>query len=382
MIALTALPSGPNIQRSTRFFLMQHTKLVACASAVILAVAMACSKSSQTPVSPSAAEPGTTNAYPDGSTLKATTPVPQSPINGAQPDGTIVLVATKARGKFVDITPSYEFEVKNAGGATVYSRVTGGAGAGDNVQHSVDGALEFDSPHTWRVRAVFGGALGSWSSAASFRTASGGYIRSNEVFDPLTNGRTVGEIIGPVTFIPGVGVRLETHFSHIRYRLPETLRNGEFSLIVTNMPTNTEGDKTKVFAMSEGLADIVTNDRRFTVEKRGDPEGVVAWRFITREDQIDTEGAEREFVRFDGNVPYLWTATWNGFFNVRVQQGGPGGPTVYSKGKGYHGSYDPDPHFAFIGAPVGRSGPSAATVPGMIVRQVWISPNPRPAGLQ
>ena len=38
--------------------------------------------------------------------------------------------------------------------------------------------------------------------------------------------------------------------------------------------------------------------------------------------------------------------------------------------------------FAFIGAPAGRSGISAATVPGMIVRQVWISPSPRPAGLQ
>ncbi|MCA1560368.1 MAG: hypothetical protein LC753_13210 [Acidobacteria bacterium] len=361
---------------------MQHKKLVACAFAGILAVAMACSKSSQTPVSPSAAEPGTTTAYPDGSTLKATVPVPQSPVNGAQPDGTLVLVATKARGKFADITPSYEFEVKNAAGTTVYSRVTGGAGAGDNVQHTVDGALEFDSPHTWRVRAVFAGALGSWSSSASFRTASGGYIRGNEVFDPLTNGRTVGDVVGPVTFIPGVGVRLEDFSSHIRYRLPQTLVNGEFSLIITGVATNTEGGKTKVFAMSEGLDDIVLNDRRMTVEKRGDPEGIVAWRFISHEDQIDTEGAEREFVGFDANVPYLWTATWNGFFNVRIQRGGPGGPTIYSKGKGYRGAYDPDPHFAFIGAPIGRTGPEGATVPGMIVRQVWISPRPRPAGLQ
>ena len=132
---------------------------------------------------------------------------------------------------------------------------------------------------------------------------------------------------------------------------------GEFSLIITNVATNTEGDKTKVFAMSEGLSDIVTNDRRFTVEKRGDPEGIVAWRFISHEDQIDTEGAEREFVEFDPSQPYLWTATWNGFFNVRIQRGGATGPTVYNKGKGYDGAYDPDPHYAFIGSPIGRSGP-------------------------
>ena len=179
--------------------------------------------------------------------------------------------------------------------------MTGGVGSGpDNVEHTVEGGLEFDAPHTWRARAVIpGGAVGPWSTAASFRTPSGGYIRDNEVFDPLTNGRTVGEIVGPVTFIPGVGVRLDTFFSHIRYRLPRPLVNGEFSMVITNVATNTEGGKTKLFAMSEGLSDLITNNRRFTVEKRGDPEGIVAWRMITHNDQIDTEGAERAFVSFN-----------------------------------------------------------------------------------
>jgi hypothetical protein len=260
--------------------------------------------------------------------------------------------------------------------------VTGGVGSGpDNVAHAVEGSLEFDAAHTWRVRAVQGGAPGPWSTAASFRTPSGGYIRDNEVFDPLTNGRTVGEVVGPVTFIPGVGVRLDSFFSHIRYRLPRTLNTGEFSLIITNVATNTEGDKTKVFAMSEGLSDIVTNDRRFTVEKRGNPEGIIAWRFITRESQIETQGAERRVVRFNPSIPYLWTATFNGRFTVRIKEGGGSGPTVYDFSKGYDGTYNPDPHYAFIGAPIGRSGPTAGTVPGMIVRQVWISPRPRPDGI-
>jgi hypothetical protein len=202
------------------------------------------------------------------------------------------------------------------------------------------------------------------------------------VFDPLTNGRTVGDIIGPVTFIPGVGVRLEDFESYIRYRLPQTLSNGEFSIIITGMATNTEGDKTKVMAMSQGLDDLITNDRRMTVEKRGDPEGIVAWRFITHDDQVDTEGGERQFVAFDPNQPYLFTAIWNGTFSLRIQRGGSAGVTIYNKGKAYHGRpYDPDPHYAFIGAPSGRSGVTAATVPGMIVRNVWISPRPRPGGL-
>jgi hypothetical protein len=362
---------------------MDHKRFVLCSATALLALAIACSKSSETPVSPSSTTDTSAEALPaDGSRLKVTAPVPVSPINNAQPDGSLVLVASKAQGKFTNVTPSYEFEIKNAGGGVVYSRVTGGVGSGpDNVAHAVDATLEFDAAHTWRVRAVQTGAPGPWSSTATFRTPSGGYIRDNEVFDPLTNGRTVGEVVGPVTFIPGVGVRLESFFSHIRYRLPRTLVNGEFSLIITNVATNTEGGKTKVFAMSEGLGDIVVNDRRMTVEKRGDPEGIVAWRLISHLDQIDTEGAEREFVSFNPSLPYLWSAVWNGRFTVSIREGGSAGRLVYEKGKHYEGSYDPDPHYAFAGSPIGRSGPDAGSVPGMIVRQVWISSRPRPAGL-
>ena len=78
------------------------------------------------------------------------------------------------------------------------------------------------------------------------------------------------------------------------------------------------GDKGRSHGIAEiTAAGVVTDDRRMTVEKRGDPEGIVAWRFISHLDQVDTEGAEREFVPFDANQPYLFTATWNGAFNVQ-----------------------------------------------------------------
>lgn len=361
---------------------MQYKRIVLSSAAALLAVAVACSKSPETPVTPSATPDVSTDAAPDGSTLKVPAPAPVSPVNNAQVDP-LVLVTGKVTGKFDQtVNPSYEFEIRTGGGATVAGcSSTVPPGGGSTVSYSPPCQLAFDTAHTWRVRGVFAGAVGPWSAAATFRSPAGGFIRRNEVFDPLVNGTTVGQIVGSVTFIPGVGVRLNDHNSYIQYALPQTLLQGEFSLIITNVATNTEGDKTKLFCMSEGLDDIVTNDRRFTVEKRGDPEGIVAWRFITRDDQIDTEGAEREFVAFDPNQAYLWTATWNGFFNVRVQRGGASGPTIYSKGKNYDGPYDPNPHYAFIGCPSGRSGPSAATVPGMIVRNVWISPQPRPVSL-
>ncbi len=101
-----------------------------------------------------------------------------------------------------------------------------------------------------------------------------------------------------MAFVPGVGLRFFSQESYIDYVLPQTLNEGEFSMIVTGMDENTDGDKTKLFSMGEGFSDIVTNNRRMTVEKRGDPAGVVAWRFITHGDQVDTEGAEREYIPF------------------------------------------------------------------------------------
>jgi hypothetical protein len=360
---------------------MLQNKFVLCSATALLALAVACSKST----SPSA--PGSTTAVigeaaADGSTLKVTAPTPQSPVGGAQPtDLTFVSgVSTAQYAAAIPAGLSYQMEIKNAGGTTVCT--ANASASGTTVTFRPTCTLDFDANYTWRVRATASStAVGPWSTAASFRSPSGGYIRVNEVFDPLTNGKTVGEIVGPVTFIPGVGVRLEDFSSHIRYRLPQTMVRGEFSIIITGMATNTEGDKTKVMAMSEGLDDIVTNDRRMTVEKRGDPEGIVAWRFISHEDQVDTEGAERQFVNFDPNQAYLFTATWNGVFGVRIQRGGASGPTIYNQAKAYRGAYDPDPHYAFIGSPSGRSGITAATVPGMIVRNVWISQNPRPAGI-
>ena len=361
-----------------------HQKIVVtCASVALVALTLACSSDSDSPVSPSASEAGASGAAADGSTLKASAPVPQSPVNNQQADQ-LVFVASKSTGTYSNAAAfSYEFEIRNSGNtATVCPAAIVGGGSGSTVTYTASGCnLEFEQPYTWRLRAALGNNRGPWSSTATFKAPAGGFIRGNEVYDPLINGKTVGDIRGPVTFLPGIGVRLEDFGSYIQYRLPQTLVNGEFSLIITGMATNTEGGKTKIFAMSEGLDDIVTNDRRMTVEKRGDPEGIVAWRFISHEDQVDTEGAEREFVAFDPNQAYLWTATWNGAFTVRVQRGGANGPTIYQKGKGYRGAYDPDPHYAFIGSPIGRSGPDAATVPGMIVRQVWISPNPRPASI-
>jgi len=247
---------------------------------------------------------------------------------------------------------------------------------------AVDANLNENTTYNWRARGEQGGSFGPWSETWTFTTPEQpeGYIRGNELYDPLFNGRTVGQIVGPVTFIPGVGAKIEGPASYIQYNLPQTLTGGEFSILVTNMRTNTEGDKTKVMAMAEGDADITTNDRRFTIEKRGNPPGVIAWRVLTSNQQIDTVGAERVRREFDPNQTYFWRASWgNNRFDLLIKSGGVSGNTIYSFGKNYRGVYDPNPHRAYIGGPAGRAGLDSGSVDGMIVRQVWISSRPRPS---
>jgi hypothetical protein len=348
-----------------------------------VAMAVACGKHSSQPSAPSGVDPSMVEANADGSLLKATAPTLQSPVNGVKLSANepVQLVIGNSTATFApDVPLSYRFELTNAAGAVVEDVVVEG-GVGSTVRR-VTTALEGEQMYQWRARAEYQGLAGPWSARQAFISPqSEGYIRGNELYDPLINGKTVGEIHGPVQFIPGVGAKLLDWNAYISYQLPETLYEGEYSLLVTNMPANTEGDKQKVMAMAQGYSDLTTNDRRMTVEKRGDPQGTIAFRFLTHDDAAETVGSERRGYPFRADRLYLFQATWrNNFFNVHIKEDGAEGHTVYDFGKPYHGRpYDPKPHVVFVGAPVARSGSNAASIENTIYKQIWVSPNPRPA---
>ena len=370
---------------------MKQTKLVACALAAGIAVAAACSKNSDTPVSPSGAQPGATEAGPNGETLKATAPTPESPVNNAQPEQ-LVLTAGKSSGLFdQSLVPSYsyEFQIMNSANTTVCTAIVGG-GTGTSVSWTPTCALEFDAPHTWRLRAVYPprGAVGPWSSTASFRSPVGGYVRQGEVYDPLTTGKTAGSAHG-VQFISGVGARFNGHDSRITYEFAQPLQSGEFSLMVTGIDEGSPGDKTKVMAMQEGGADITDNDYRMTVEKRGrsyETPGAVTWRIIMGE--ADDHGrifdAPSRFVPsggFSDERWYFWKFTWEsgGRASLEIRLDGPNGDRIYETSRGLSGfAYRPVPHVIHVGTTVGRAGPIDASIPGAIYKNVWVSGRPRP----
>ena len=62
--------------------------------------------------------------------------------------------------------------------------------------------------------------------------------------------------------------------------------------------------------------------------------------------------------------------------------GGINGPALYDYGMPTpRGRYTPNPHYAYLGAPVGRSGNESASIAGTIYRNVWLGAQPRPASL-
>jgi len=355
------------------------------AALVVLAAAVACSDKSPSPAAPTSTPVAVddSDAAADGSTLKVTAPGPTAPLNGAiLSDFEVTLRIAASTAKFVSgpMPFAYRFELIRNGTVVESARDT------NLLAWKPKATLESNAQYSWHARAEQGTLVGPWSPTWTFTTPDQppGYIVAGELYDPLFDGKTVGDINGSATFIPGIGLRLNSHASHVKYVLPATMVSGQMSVLVTNVRTNTEGGKTKIMSMCEspcvGAANLTVNDRRFTIEKRGDPPGIIAWRVITSNDQIDTVGQQRVSREFNPSKWYLWTARWgSNRFDLTIDEDGASGRRIYSFGKNYRGTYDPNQHFAYLGAPLGRAGASDATVPDMTAKQLWISTRPRPA---
>ena len=135
--------------------------------------------------------------------------------------------------------------------------------------------------------------------------------------------------------------------------------------------------------MYDGNGDITTSDYRMTVEKRDG--GIIAWRFIAGE--TDEHDADRDrsatsasSINFNPAQTYFWRATLGRRLLPRRDLPGRHRPAnrIYEFGKGYHGTYDPTPHVAFLGSPIGRGGADDASVVGATWRNVYLGSS-RPA---
>ena len=371
-------PLDPIKKTDLREFYCMHRKVLLYTAVGVLGLSIACSKSSPTPASPSPAAQPEADAAPDGSTLKVPAPTTQSPTGGGQVNDPTTLVASTVNGKYTSISVVYKFEVRS--GSTVVA--SGTATSGGSTVSFVPANLEPDTNFTWRVRAESGTAFGPWSTDAAFRSPIGAFIRGNEIRDPLTIGRTVGNRIGATQFV-NQGLELLTSESRVSYQLPQTLTAGEFSVMVTGFDEGSPGDKSKIMSMQEGGGDITTNDYRFTVEKRGRSyccsPGATTFRIIVGGGEHAIFDGTRLDVAYSDERWYFWKASWgSNFAQVDVREDSPTGRVIYSQRVNTNHAYAPVPHVIHLGAPVGRAGPIDASIPGTIYKNVYVGPGPRP----
>lgn len=347
----------------------------ASALSAIVALTIACGRPASTPVSPTSSAKSSTDqpANGDGSTLKASAPTTLAPINDeVTADTTPTLVAGDATGKFVKGSFSYDFELYDQNNTKIQTLVV--PGPSWKVQ-----ALEFAKRYTWRVRATSDNAFGPWSNFASFNTPEGrGYIRGNELYDPLVNGQTVATGVNDVTFIPGQGVRLNSLESFVEYRLPISLTDGQMSFIATNLGNSNESWKTKLASMLQGDGvNITDNAYRVTLDRRNAESGGTV-RYTMRSRGVDAGEPNAGGMTWSRSKIYLWTFTWNnGASNLSVRDGGASGNVVKTVGTNYKAPYSPNPHVIRLGSVGGRAG--SETLPGVIIRNLWVSAAPRPA---
>lgn len=367
---------------------MYRHKYAVLGAVAALAVTVACSNSAN-PMSPNAAVPGSGAAGPNGETLKIAAPGTTSPTGGSTATFPVTLTIANVAGTYKTFPVTYRYEVRNAAG-TVVATGTQAAGPGGTTSISVGGSLPFDAALTWRVRAEYNGAFGPWSAAAAFRSPAGSYIRGNEVLDLLSDGRTVGEIRGAHTWLPGVGIRMDSWLSYVAYELPQNLQTGEFSFMATNVDEGNVGDKMKVMSMSEGChTDITENDYRMTLEVRGSmypSPGAIQMRIITGDSRPEAGRIEDSIrnmdARWDRSAWYFFKVFWNSNTYVagyEIRVGGPTGPV--HDFQSFHAApypYRPVPHCVYIGSTLARGGPQDSTHQGMTVKNLWVSGNARP----
>ncbi len=301
-------------------------------------------------------------------------------------------------------TRTYEFQISDNSGftastpgvpgfASTVGKTNVAEGTGGKTSFALDVDLQPTTLFYWRARSVQGTVTSAWSPTGTFRSKLVGFLRAGELYDPLIHGETVGDRIGSTTFIPGKGIQLNTGTSYVRYQLPQTITSGEFSMDIEGLRGNAPGDKAKVMGMQEGpdAGDFITNRYRVDIQYRGtggSPPNAITFRALygsgsdlSLRFEPDTATRYASVFLLNPATTYHWKTTWGPEFRVVVRDGGINGTTIYNVGMGTRGSYAPNPHLAYLGAPTGRSGTESASIAGTIYRNVWLSNRPRPATL-
>jgi len=375
---------------------MKRMVLQAAAACAAAALMVACGSKSSTPTTPTPVAASLTAPKLDSpsassqlDTLKPTLTVQN--VTSDQPTGT--------RTYEFQISDTTQFTAATTQSVNGFDATVGKSGvaegSGGKTSFTVENDLQPTTMFYWRARAIQGTTTGPWSETFQFKSKLVGFNRAGELYDPLIHGETIGTIVGSATFIPGKGIQINNGQSWVKYLLASTVPSGEFSMDVEGLRANSPGDKTKVFGMQEGQDDFITNRYRVDIQYRGTagfPPNAITFRAVygdgddlNKRYEPDTNTRLNSVFLLNPANTYYWKAIWGTEMRVTVKDGGVNattainGTTIYNVGMpSLKGTYVPSPHYAYLGAPVGRSGTESASVAGAIYRNVYIGSKPRP----
>ena len=364
---------------------------------VVFLCAAASGSCSSSPSAPSAA------AAPNAPKLtapSASAPADQSQLGTLRPTLVVQNGASDQSGP-----KTYEFQISDRSdfstasslstAFTVFAHPTGvPEGSGGTTSYTPDFDLQPTTRFYWRARMLQGTTASGWSSTRSFNTQLAGYSRAGELYDPLVYGSTVGMPVGSTSFIAGKGIRLNDSNSYVRYQLAQPISSGEFSMEIEGLAPNGPGPKLKVFSMMDGTGDLYRSNYLLNAQYRGrngNPDNCIAFKALLGDPALKLEpdfGARADAVMaLDPARAYFWKGTWSDRFRLVVQDGVNGrtlydfGLTLSDIGAPVNTPYNPNPHFAYLGANNGPYGEEDGSWPGAIYRNVWIGRGPRPQSL-
>lgn len=311
-------------------------------------------------------------------------PTAKSPIGGAQLDTvrpTLEVNNAAATGTLGTVT--YRFEVSEASDFPTGSRTV----TADNIAQG-SGTTKWDVPvdlipnltYSWRARATNGTITTDWSKTETFKTQNKGFMSGQTVFDPLTNGETVGERHGG-HFVPGEGWQADTLGDSIDYVIP-TLTSGKVEFDCTNFDraTSPVDVDLKWFSMGEtssfgNFQAFRDNGWKMHIEKKSADAGAVKliWRTGCQGSQsCDHTDNPKIPIAWEPARVYHFTFQWgSGTFFVQIceGEGGCAGKTMYERRDTYPGSYAPPSHNIELG-----TRPRGETLIGARWRNVRINP--------
>ena len=168
------------------------------------------------------------------------------------------------------------------------------------------------------------------------------------VFNPLTNGSSVGQVMGG-QFVEG-GWQPQSNSDCLRYQVP-TLDNGIIEFRTTNLstPNPFPGKRMLVSMWDPSKGDYTTNPFRVHLQKLDESTAKfddVRLRWISRGQETNTGIS---FFDFEPDIVYEWRIEWGDFPGFQSQH-----VKIFLEGieilnRNYDAVYHPNPHWIELG---------------------------------